>query len=318
MRIVAFLLKFTVILLLLVVGTFLVAREVLLYSAAHTLKRSITELVLVSHKGTVASSCRAKGISSDFAGAAPVLQLRFISDTEYVLEVNCVENSIDPVLIDKKVLPPFVTKAQGGSGFTLEEKQSAVELEVFSDIEDQVAEWLFFEPTFITRSVTIAAIAGTVVDTHTPFDYDNGPITSCTGYGYFCCDGVAEKGVGDTIHGLSGCEKSCYSQCVSRPIVLSFTTSPFYDFQTRIVAITKGETVEFSFVSDPGKGNTIRATIDFGDGQTDSLSSDTGTVMHSYSCAQAQCEYVATLTLVDNWGIESAETDVSKVRVRVQ
>lgn len=318
MRILAFLVKFTLLLFVVGAGAFLVAREVLLFTASHTVKRSITELVLASNKGSAAASCRSRGVSEHLTGQKPIFQLRFISDTEYVLEVNCVENTIDPVLLSKKVLPPFVTKVQGGSGFTLDDRQSAVELEVFRDIEKQLAALLFFEPTFITRSVTIAAVAGTIVDDFDPYDTENGPITSCTGYGYFCCDGVSQQGVGNTISGLSGCEQSCYAQCVSRPLVLSFTTSPFYEFQTRTLTITNGETVEFSYVSDPGKGNTVRATVDFGDGQTDSLTTDTGTMMHRYSCGQARCEYTAILTLVDNWGIESAKTDVSKVLIRVQ
>ncbi|PIZ79074.1 MAG: hypothetical protein CO156_01390 [Candidatus Pacebacteria bacterium CG_4_9_14_3_um_filter_40_12] len=318
MRILAFFAKYTFLLLLLVVGVFLVAREALLLTATHTLKKSIAELVLVSHKGTTASSCRAKGLSENVTGTNPTLQLRFISDTEYVLEVNCVQNSIDPVLLNKKVLPPFVTKKQGGSGFTLSPEQSAVELEVFRDVEDLFASWLFFEPTFITRSATVAASAGTLIEDFSINDFDNGPVTSCTGYGYFCCDGVAEKGVGSTISGLAGCEKSCYSQCVTRPLVLSFTTSPFYDFQTRALAVNKGETIEFSYVSDPGKGNTVTAAIDYGDGAKDSLTTDTGTMMHKYACTQPKCEFTATLTLVDNWGIESAVTEVSKVKVTIQ
>lgn len=317
MRILAFFAKFTAILLILTVGVFIAAREILLLTASHTLKRAISELVLISHKGGYAASCRAKGITEFTDGRGPELQLRFISDTEYVLEVSCVENSIDPVLLDQKVLPPFVAKVQGSSGFSLTD-QSAVELEAFGDVQELLASWLFFEPTFIARSTTVAAAEGVIIDNPTPYDFENGPITSCSGYGYFCCDSVGQKGAGNSIEGLAGCEKSCYSQCVSRPLVLSFTTSPFYDFTSRKLLISKGDSVEFAYVSDPGKGNTVTATIDFGDGDKEVLTTETGSALHRYSCLQARCEYTATITLLDNWGVDSAETDVSKVTIIVE
>ena len=318
MRIIRFFLKFTVIMMVLAVSVFLLAREALLLSASHTLKGSLSELVLISNRGSYASSCRAKGITDYVGSSHPVLQLRFISDTEYVLEVNCVENSVEPVLLMQKTLPPFVQKKQGGSGFTLEQQRSAVELVAFQEIEDLIDSWLFFDADFIARSVSITAEAGEVIDASTPFDYENGPITSCSGYGYFCCDAVSQKGVGDSITGLTGCAGSCYSHWVSRPLVLSFTTSPFFEFTTRTLAIRKGEAVEFSYVSDPGSGNTVRVTIDFGDGESEVLQTETGTAVHTYRCAAANCEYTATVRLVDNWGVESSPTEVSKVTIRVQ
>lgn len=313
MRILTFFAKFSIILILLCVASFFAAREVLLLAATHTLKSSISELVLMSHKGEYQASCRAKGALDTIPG----LQLRFISDTEYVLEVNCVENTVEPVLLEKKVLPPFVTKTQGGSGFSLR-SQSAVELVVFKEVHDFVAQWLFIEPTFITRSVTVAAAEGTLIEESTLLDYENGPVTSCSGYGYFCCDTVAQKGLGNSITGLTGCEQNCYSQCVSRPLVLSFTTSPFYEFSTRRLSIGKGESVEFSYVSEPGPGNTVMAVIDFGDGLSETLDTDTGTFLHKYSCLTARCEYVARITLTDNWGVESADTDISTVTIVVE
>lgn len=318
MRILAFFAKFTFIVFLAAGTGFLIAREVLLRMAANTVESSVSELLLISQRGSSSASCLTKGITINPSTGGPVLQLRFISDTEYVLEVNCVENSLDPVLLKQNVLPPFVTKTQGGSGFTLQPKQSAVELTVFAELEDFVAQWLFVEPTFISRSTTIAATNGRVVEDYSPLDYDNGPVTSCTGYGYFCCDIVSQKGVGASITGLTGCEKSCYSQCVSRPLVLSFTTSPFYDFKTRSLTVRQGETVEFAYVSDPGKGNTVTAMISFGDGDTQEVTADSGSALHKYACAEARCEYTAKLKLVDNWGVESAETGISAVTIIVQ
>ncbi len=319
MRILTFFVKITIILLLLSLGVFLLAREALLLSAEHMVKSSLSEMVLVSNKGSYAAACRAKGVSDFSLGSGPVLQLRFLSDQEYVVEVNCVANSIDPVLINQQKLPPFVTKGQGGSGFTLEPRRSAIQLDAFAELETVIDEIVFFKPTFISRSLSIAAEGGEIIiDDATPLDYENGPVTSCSGYGYFCCDAVAEQGVGDSITGLSGCEKSCFSQCVSRPLVLSFTTNPFFEFTSRSLAVRKGETIEFSYVADAGKGNSVTGTIEFGDGESESVSSDTGTVVHKYACAMAQCSYTARITLVDNWGVDSSDTEVSSIKITVQ
>lgn len=63
MRIVRFFAKFTIILLIVVVGAFLVSREILLMIGTHKVATSLSDLVLMSHKGSYASSCRAKGVS---------------------------------------------------------------------------------------------------------------------------------------------------------------------------------------------------------------------------------------------------------------
>ena len=94
MRIVRFFAKFTIILLIVVVGAFLVSREILLMIGTHKVATSLSDLVLMSHKGSYASSCRAKGVSEFSSPEGPELRLRFISDTEYVLEVNLEEQTV--------------------------------------------------------------------------------------------------------------------------------------------------------------------------------------------------------------------------------
>ncbi len=316
MRILLSMLKVFFALLVLAAVVLLISREALLISATHVITSSLGELQRAGTKGTHIGQCQNRGFGF-IDGSEAVMQLRFLSDTEFVLEVKCSENSTEAILISRKNLPPFVTKVQGGSGFPLFGR-SAIKIEVFRSFETMLKSVLFFEPTFLLRSKTIAAEDGFIIEDFSPFDFENGPITSCSGYGYFCCDAVAEKGAGEQIIGLNGCEERCYASCVARPLVLSFTTNPFFDFKTRKLSLRNGETVEFSYVVDTPAGTTATATFDFGDGETSTAEGENGTVSHTYSCPNTTCEYPASIQVIDNWGIESIISDVSKLMVVVE
>lgn len=316
MRILLSILKFSTVLIVLSVALFLVSREALLISATHLLTSSLGELQRAGMKGTHIGQCQNRGFGV-VDGSNAVLQLRFLTNSEYVLEAKCSETSNETILLSRKNLPPFVTKVQGGSGFALLGR-SAVEIEVFRSFEEMVKSFLFFEPNFLVRTKTIGAEDGEIIEDYSPLDFDNGPVTSCTGYGYFCCDAVAQKGAGEQIIGLSGCEERCYSSCVTRPVVLSFTTNPFFDFKERTLQLRNGETVEFTYVADVPSGSTVQALFDFGDGATQELTGDNATASHTYTCKTGRCEYPVSLKLLDNWGIESIVSDISKVTIIVE
>ena len=145
-----------------------------------------------------------------------------------------------------------------------------------------------------------------------------GPTTSCNGYGYECCLDTSQIGVGSKITGLVDCEKNCYSSCANRPIILSFNSNPLLDPRKRSLSISSGETVEFTYVADAGKATTVAGVLDFGDGKKLPVTGLVGQSSHTYSCTRSSCEYVAKLTLEDNWGISSADTSTSKIKVIVR
>ncbi|MBU0974754.1 hypothetical protein KKD03_03585, partial [Patescibacteria group bacterium] len=133
-----------------------------------------------------------------------------------------------------------------------------------------------------------------------------------------CCQDVSQTGVGDKITGLVDCEKTCYSSCATRPVILSFNSNPLFDPQLRSLTVSSEDTVEFTYVADAGKATTVGGVLDFGDGKKLPISGFAGQSSHTYSCTRASCEYIVRLVLEDNWGVESAETNISKIKIIVR
>lgn len=71
------------------------------------------------------------------------------------------------------------------------------------------------------------------------------------------------------------------------------------------------------YVADAGKETTVGGVLDFGDGKKLPVTGLAGQSSHTYTCNRTQCEYLVQLTLEDNWGVESSETNISKINVVV-
>ncbi len=298
------------------ISAFFIFREVAMYWGVSTLRESVKALAQAQNQGSYQTQCHQEGRSIGPNGV--IMQLRFLSDTEYVTEALCNEASTLPISVGRESLPPFVTKVQGESGFIANGSVSGIELAAFEDLGNELEQALRVSSTYITKSKILQLEEGILLETVDPTVLGNGPITSCTGYGYTCCRDEAEKGIGDRIAGLFDCEQSCYSQCVSRPLLLSFTSNPFYDIQTRTVTIPTGTTVEFIYVGDGGQSDTVSGFLEFGDGGSEPITEESGQADHTYTCATASCSYVARVLLTDKWGVDSAELPVTKINIVVQ
>ncbi len=314
MRVLRYLFLWLSIVIVIAITGFFVAREGLLYWGISTVKQSLQQLQRASNQGSYEIECRRRGLSS---GGQEFLQLRFLSSTEYVLEALCSQNSRDPILIERQQLPPFVEKAPGRSGFLWNTSKSGIEIKVFGQLEQQLNAFLFNHGKWVSRSRTLLIDNRILHEGEELPSVESGPITSCTGYGYECCQDVSHIGVGDRLVGTTDCEKSCYSACVSRPVILSFTSNPFFDLKTRTIEIASGATVEFVYVADEGQASSVTATLDFGDGATEQVRATAKAVNHKFTCETTQCEYNVRISLKDNWGIESADTPVSTMIVIV-
>lgn len=283
---------------------FLVGREVILFMAVSQVRASLNTIrKTASNTGAYIQQCREKGIIDDSTSAIGEVQLRFVSPTSYVLEVICSQFALDPIVIETKELPMFVTKTAGSSGSIYGETLTGIGLEVFGR-----SRGIFMQG----RDIWYDQAAKTVGLA--------GPVTSCSGHGYACCQVESSQGVGATLTNVTDCSLNCYQSCSVRPIVLSVTTQPFYDLQTRQVATSEGMPIEVGYVVDDQGAKSMQVSIDFGDGTSENFAQNQAKTSHAYTCAQtgqASCEYQITITAVNDEGISSVVTRISQVSVVV-
>ena len=307
------------ILLFLVLGVlalFFGGREALLAWGVSSFKSSLTDLQRAS-RTSYSSQC-AEQIQGGPALESTV-QLRFISDTEFVIEAQCDQFTESPILISKGELTSFMTKTAGGPGIVWGPTRSSVELVIFEDLNEQVKELFNLKTDFILRRkiVGVENSVATVLPADTELGI--GPITSCAGYGFKCCKVEEEVGVGERITGAPDCDQNCYTTCSGRPIILAFNTNPLYDIQSRTLTMSTGASVEFRYVATGESPEDLRGIIDFGDGQKSSfMAGESGSAVHKYTCMTGNCSYKAQLKVQDSWGIESFDSSVAHVIIQVQ
>ena len=283
-------------------GGFFIWREFLLTMGTTAMKNSLKEVASIAkNSGTYSAECRKKGIIDLNESSIKSIQLRFTSDTEYQIEVICRQFSLDPIIVKSGELPNFVKKTAGFSGVIWGDQFSGVAIESFGKSKS-----VFVEDGSIYLG-TLDEVQGA-----------SGPITSCQGQGFTCCQPETTFGQGDQLNNVNDCPQSCFSSCVSRPVILSVSTQPFFDLKTRILTATKGEEIIVAYVTDPANSKELDVTIDFGDGQSQHMTEFAGDVAHKYDCSQQSCKYNLEVTAINEAGIEAARTSITSVTVIVQ
>jgi hypothetical protein len=300
------------------VAGFFLTRELLLYQGKSQLRTSLQQLSVARNQGTYESQCRQLGSSASGSDGLVKYQLRFVSSYEYVTEAVCEGFSHNPISMSREIFPRYVSKVPGTSGFVVSANPNGIEIEAFADEIQQFAELTRFDLAYLKKVETIVAENGVIVRDADQGLVGGGPVTVCEGYGYQCCNTVSHIGMGERILGLTDCDQNCYRTCATRPIILSFNSNPMLDFSTRSVNVRSGETVEFTFVADAGSADSLVGILDFGDGNKLPISGLAGQVTNTYRCGSNTCEYEAKLVLEDNWGVVSAETGISKIKVVVR
>ena len=300
MRIIKFLFKSIVFVIIIGGLGFLLAREILMFVSVGKIKSSLSTLRSASVQKSYFTKCREKGSVFIDGDDPAMMQLRFISANEYVLEVLCSQFSIDPILLEQEQLPMFVNKVVGSSGIIWGDTRSGIALEIFNrqkivGVEDRII------TTFSADS-----------------ELGIGPVTSCTGYGFSCCKYESEQGLGEQFAGSMDCPKTCFSSCASRPIVLSLNTQPFLDLEERSVTITNGESLTFSFVIDAGFDNSVSVKFDYGDGKTDVFYVDNQIFTHTYQCSGQKCSYQAKLSVENDEGVSAIDLPIMNMIVLVK
>ena len=314
MRFVTSFITLFIFILIIVASEYYFTREYFLYRGVENFKKTI---LTVQKSNTTVCSTREDLLDTLPVEGQPTVQLRFTSDTEYLVEILCPGYQFDPVLVMQGELDRYVSKVPGSSGILVGEDRTGVELAVFKNVHKQLSDWAGRDVPFIEKSKKIIIENGAFIVAQPEDELGSGPITSCEGFGYQCCQLESQIGIGNTIEGLQGCEKTCFSSCASRPFVLSFTSNPFFDVKTRIVEISDGESIDFSYVVDPGESDAIQVFVDYGDGSSDQSLEKNGMFSHIYNCPADECEYSARMTVTDSAGVESAWTPVSLITVKV-
>jgi hypothetical protein len=300
-----------------IVGGFFILRAIMLYRGSYKISSSLRELTVAKNRGSYGSQCALLG-SNAIAGELPVTyQLRFISSSEYLTEAVCDGFRYDPILINQGKLPQFITKVPGKSGFLLNLENTGIEIEVFALEIENISKATGFDFSSLSKINSLVAQNGVLIKDVVIDITNDGPITMCSGYGYECCNEVSHFGTGDKIIGLNDCEQSCYAQCSTRPVLLSFNTFPLLDPKTRSITVTSGSPVEFTYVADSGNADSMSGVLDFGDGDKAPISGLAGQVSHTYECTRSRCEYSVLLSLEDNWGVKSANLQTNKLKIIV-
>jgi hypothetical protein len=318
MRILRFFL--TALLLTVVVSlvTFLVAREVLLQWGSSAVSNSLMQLREAKRQNTYDPVCLQEGSINDGDEDIVTLQMRFTSSTNYVLEALCSGFSFAPIEHDSVDLPAFVSKMPGTTGFVFDQEEPhSITLQAFASELEQLGRTLDVDLSSFVRKKTLVFNGYNLVTAGTIGDMGLGPQTSCEGYGFYCCQFESELGVGDQIQGLGDCEKTCYSRCERRPVVLSFNTNPYVELETRTVRVQTGELVEFAYTADDLQNDSLVAQLDFGDGEGQTLLGTTNRTSYAYSCNRPTCSYTARLELTNKQGVTSAPTRTSEINVVV-
>lgn len=273
--------------------------KLLLGIASYKLRNDVAELKKISFKDNI-SPC-----SGNISG----IQLRFVSETEYVIEPACESNfDMEPMLTGK--LMGGVRRSYG-SGVMVKMADGvpivddAWVLLVYGD--SQVAVGIFDGQAQVVWETEDLEIGG------------NSPAWgSCNDWGFSCCVMGTEVGEGTRVRTYD-CTNNCYQVCNRLPVVLLFNTEPLLNPKTRTVVISKRDPIiQFGLeVSDDKELAEVK--VDYGDGNMSPLlSAKTTDLIHEYQCNRSECYFKATVMAKDASGNTLVESSLNELTVVVR
>lgn len=318
MRFFRYVLVFTFIFLIVIIGSFLAVQQWVLVRAYNQIISDVSLLQRAKDISEYYQYC--DELDAQKTNDSPLFtsQLRFISDTEYVLEIVCNQYEFVPKTITQRKLPLFATKKPGQSGLVLAKEGAwAINLQAVPSEVREVANILPVLEPLLLRSRVVMMEDSVLVTTSVMPVATTSPQTNCAGYGFSCCDPVQTLGVGEQRPG-NDCSLDCYASCQPRPIILSFNGEPGFDRYQRVLQANTINEVIFNFVVDSLLPELSQVTLDFGDGTSwIGLATDTAAT-HQYPCAQAECSYLAKLMVVDAYGTQSTPTAATQIQVIIR
>lgn len=333
MRIIKILLTTLIgLLIILAVGAIL-TRELLLLTGLKRVQASLKLVRDIDRDQQYATECMTKGSLRDDEGRVHRTQLRFVGDQQYVIEVICNQFRMSPIEVEQVELPRWVTHQLGQSGLVWGSETAGLNLECLGRTGSVVIKDGYLSTSLHETEVEAGA----------------GPTSECGSFGYQCCDLTYQQGVDHQLTTVQDCPKSCYQTCSDRPLILSFTTLPYYNKFDRTLEISAGTEVTFSFTVSPNqqdyfsgmypeemdwiertvytvgsvfdRSNTQQqagsVVLDFGDGEQATTDKLKDKLTHTYQCSRARCEYQALLTVTNSAGINSLQDKPARITVVV-
>ncbi len=292
--------RFVALFLFLAVFGYFASRELILFYAGNQVVNDIKQLSRETNWKNLVDLCQSTIVTqAPFNG----FQLRFTSGKSYNLEVSCV--SALPALWKAKELPFGVVKTTGTPGFYFDYENKNLSGEITLELWGQ-KRIVYGDTSGAGQTWGKTELRGNV------------PASVCAAHGLLCCDAQQEIGEGDAqSEGVTDCSGQCYPSCVRRPVLLSFQSDPFADYQTREVPLRGSNLVIFSYVVDDRDAPLKNVTIDFGDGTSQELTTRTGQATKTYECATQPCRYTARIVAQDSRGVETAATRLSELTIIV-
>lgn len=293
--------SYILIIAILLVGGGLIWRESWLILAENQVLTDVRFLQRTNSWSGVASNCL------DQTGTPAVnIQLRFLNNHEYVLEVAC-EDARYFAWSDVKKLPWRVSKTSGSAGFVVPIDGRTVNGEVTLSFMGQYK-----------------LLQGKAQEVEVSWEQSSllsdSLISSCQAHGLTCCDLATEVGLGEAFsRGVNDCQAACYAVCVRRPNILFFQSDPPADAITRQVKLNRNNTfILFNYTVEQTDQPLKRVTIDFGDGTSESFDTHRGKATKEFACDQPECRYTVQISAMDEGGVSSANQRISKLEIVIQ
>jgi len=298
-------------------STYLLVREYLLYQGTREFRGVLLDLDRSRVSGTLQEECLER-TAGGLDGDVVEYFVRFTSDHKFEIEAYCTEFSFDPRQLGRGELHPFVTKLPGSSGVLFGEEPSFIELTAFEPELLAIEGWTGWNLDLLRRSRAIGVEGNRLKEFVGALpDYTVGPATSCTGYGYVCCDRETQVGTGELLASSVECDGGCYGSCMELPSVVALTPSPYFEPDSREIRISAGNIANFAYVVQSGSYPVTSVNIEYGDGAVESSTEVSGMFSHAYTCPTESCRYTAIITAVDERENRSAVTLINRVDVLV-
>lgn len=286
-------------LLLGLVSIFLITREAVIWWTTNSLSRQVSYLQRTTQWNNLSNICLERT-----SEPAIRLQLRFLDDQRYQLEVACADERYEKFQ-ETKSLMWGVIKNGGWAGLAVDPESREVSGQISFD--------------FFGRSKTLYAENGKLRSRNDQAaELSSLLISSCQAHSLTCCQADLQAGLGEQlVEGVNDCPDTCFSSCLLRPKVLMFQTDPRLEPTNRRLVLDKNSSfVLFNYTIEENDNPLEKVVLDFGDGTKEELPPDIfGQVTKEYQCSQDECHYFAKLTAYDNAGFDSAPSRTDQIEI---
>lgn len=280
----------------------------ILWVGGSQFRNELSELKRLTFRQDYLEACKESG--TKLIRPVEGVQLRFMSETEYMIEPICVDKSIKALPIKQGKLLVGVKRLYGPGIF----------IPIINGNPEIMDGWVVLVAG--KTSVVVGFFNGqSELKWELPDEVIGGEspaIASCSDWGFSCCQAGNTDGMGVQAF-PSDCVASCYQTCNQRPVILFFNSDPRMN-NDRIVFIQgRRAIVDFGFEVADFDGVVAKTQLDFGDGEiVSTLTAKEALIGHEYECLMTQCVFEAVLSANDANGSDMAEGQTNRILIVMQ